>query len=78
MLPSQLRDEALIELENLKIVAFDASELVTISEQRKLTKHEVYAAAAILGCFYTGSENLIMRFVKYNNVKLPFQRFITV
>jgi hypothetical protein len=71
MLPSQLRDEALIELENLEIVASDATELITISIQRALTKHEVYAVAAILGCFYTGAENLFVRFLKNRNAKLP-------
>jgi len=67
----QLREETAIEIENLEVVAKDARELLFLAQKRDLTKHEIYGAAAILGCFYTGVENLLLRFLKHQNLPLP-------
>jgi hypothetical protein len=67
----KLREETEIELENLGTVAADANDLVLLAEKRPLTKPEIYGAAAMLGCFYTGVENLLLRFLKHQKLPLP-------
>lgn len=71
MLLDKLREEASIEIENLEVVAKDAGDLLLLAQKRELSRHEIYGAAAILGCFYTGVENLLLRFLKHQNLPLP-------
>jgi len=67
----RLREETEIEIDNLQEVVNDAKGLLETFASRPLTKPEVYGAGAMLGCFYTGVENLLSRFLKYQGIPLP-------
>jgi hypothetical protein len=68
---ADLREEIAIELEALETIVNELLALQQDVAHREPTVREKAAAAAFLGQFYNGIENILKRICRYHNVPLP-------
>jgi hypothetical protein len=67
----ELREEILIELDNMKVIVQEVEALQRDVAGREPTNREKTAASTFLAQFYSGVENILKRLSRFHSVALP-------
>ena len=67
----ELREEILIELDNMQVIVREVEALQRDVADREPTNREKTAASTFLAQFYSGVENILKRLSRFHRVALP-------
>ncbi len=67
----RLKEEILIELQDMSIIVDDLNHLISETQLTEPSHIQKAAASSFVAQFYSGVENILKRISKYNNINLP-------